>query len=106
MDSMGKSFGENLKLLMQQKNLSATRMAKDIDVSAKTVLEWIGKDGRIPRDPAHIRSLCNYFQVSTHFLLYGEDDPHGILNTILDKTEIHTGTYELTIKRVNIKGGK
>lgn len=103
---MGKSFGENLKLLMQQKNLSASRMAKDIGVSAKTILEWTGKGGRMPRDPNHIKSLCDYFQVSTHQLLFGEDDPRSSIEAILDKTEVHTGTYELTIKRVNIKGTK
>lgn len=103
---MGKSFGENLKLLMQQKNLSASRLAKDIGVSAKTILEWTGKGGRMPRDPNHISALCDYFQVSTHQLLFGEEDPRNSINSILERTELHTGVYELVIKRVNIKGGK
>ena len=106
MSSMGKSFGENLKLLMQQKNLSASRLAKDIGVSPKTLLEWTEKGGRMPRSPDHIRALADYFHISTHQLLFGEDDPRSPLSEFLDKTEIHTGTYELTIKRVNIKSRK
>jgi len=102
---MNKTFGENLKLLMQQKNLSASRLAKEIGVSPKTVLEWIGKGGRMPRSAEHILALAKYLSISTHQLLFGEEDPHSILNEILDKTEIHTGTYELTIKKVRIKGG-
>jgi len=103
---MSKSFGEQLKLLMEQRNLSAAKLAKAIGCSPKTVLEWVDRGGRMPRDPAHIRALCDYFQVSTHQLLFGEDDPRSSIGAFLDKTEIHSGTYELTIKRVNIKGGK
>lgn len=103
---MSKSFGEQLKLLMEQRNLSAAKLGKAIKVSPKTILEWMDKGGRMPRDPNHIRSLCDYFQVSTHQLLFGEDDPRSSIGTFLDKTEIHTGTYEVSIKRVNIKGGK
>ena len=103
---MSKSFGEQLKLLMEQRNLSAAKLGKTIGVSPKTILEWMDRGGRMPRDPKHIRALCDYFQVSTHQLLFGEDDPRSSIGAILDKTEIHTGTYEVTVKRVSIKEGK
>lgn len=103
---MSKTFGEHLKLLMEQRNLSAAKLGKVIGCNPKTILEWTDKGGRMPRDPKHIKALAEYFNVSVHALLYGEEDPRSSINSILEKSEIHTGTYELTIKRVNVKGGK
>jgi transcriptional regulator with XRE-family HTH domain len=94
------SFGENLENLMADKNVSISKLAKDIDVSAKTVQEWVGKTGRVPRNLDSIKKLSEYFDVSVHFLLFGEEDNRNIINDILEKTEIHTGLYEITIKKV------
>lgn len=99
---MKKDFGETLQLLCQRKGLTQKQLAKSIGVSAKTIQEWFGKSGRVPRDPKHLKSLSDFFNVSIHFLLFGEEDPNHLITEILDKTEIHTGLYEISIKKVKV----
>ena len=49
--------------------------------------------------------LAEYFDCSVYFLLFGEEDPKSLIGEILEKTEIHTGMYETSIKKVKTKGG-
>lgn len=105
-DSMTKTFGEVLKQLMSERNLSVSHLAKAINCPPKTVQEWLGPHGRIPRDLDVLKRLAQFFNCSTHSLLFGEEDPRGILGDILEKTEIHTGLYEITIKKVKTGGHK
>lgn len=99
---MGKSFGENLLALIEKHNLSVRQFASKIDVSAKTCNEWVGKEGRFPANPEIIKKIAQYFSVSVHELLYGEPDPQGLIGSILQHSEIHSGYYKLTIEKVNI----
>lgn len=101
--SKSKKFGEILKGLMANKGISASAMARAIGVSAKTVHEWLGSDGRVPRDLDAVKKLADYFNCSTHYLLFGEEDPHSLLGEILNKTEVHSGLYEISIKKVITK---
>lgn len=103
---MDKNFGSQLKLLIQQRNLSASGLAQEIGVSPKTVLEWLGGNGRMPRSAEHIKAMAKFFGVSTHTLLFGEEDPRSLIGEILEKSEIHTGLYEITIKKVKTNEGK
>lgn len=85
------SFGKNLKHLMKQKNISASRLGNDIGVSPKTVLEWVGDKNRMPRSLDHIKILKNYFSISTHRLLFGEDD----INEFIDKEKDSSRPWRL-----------
>ncbi|WP_413944428.1 helix-turn-helix domain-containing protein [Bdellovibrio sp. HCB-162] len=98
-------FGNTLKALLGQKRLTAKDLSRDLSIPYRTVQEWIGNDERIPREAETIKALANYFGVSTHYLLFGERDPRGDLAEFLDKTEIHTGLYEITIKKVKTTKG-
>lgn len=98
-----RKFGEILKELMAGKGISASAMARAIGVSAKTVHEWLGAEGRVPRDLDAVKHLGEYFNCSTHYLLFGEEDPKSIISDILNKTELHTGLYEITIRKVTTK---
>lgn len=98
-----KSFGENLQELMRKRNLSSKELALALSVPVRTVSEWIGSGGRTPRDLSALKKLADYFRCSIHFLLFGEEDPKNSINALLEKTEIHTGLYEITIKKVNPK---
>ncbi|MDD4976579.1 MAG: hypothetical protein PHY93_19645 [Bacteriovorax sp.] len=101
-----KTFGEILEDLMASKRVSISILAKDLAVPAKTVQEWVGKGGRVPRNLESIKKLSEYFDVSVHYLLFGEEDARSIVNDILEKTEIHTGMYEVTIRKVRPKDRK
>lgn len=95
------SFAKNLKLLIRQKGLTTAQLAKGISTSPKTISDWL--TGRTPRDLVAVAKCAEYFGVSVHFLLYGEEDPKSAIGQILEATEIHTGLYEISIKKVNKK---
>lgn len=97
------SFGQNLKALMARDRVNASTVAKAIGEPAKTVQEWIGAPARTPRSLEVIPKLASYFKVSTHFILTGEEDPRDSLGVFLEKTEIHSGLYEISIKKVQSK---
>jgi transcriptional regulator with XRE-family HTH domain len=84
-------------------NLSGRQFAKDIGVNQKTVSSWLGDNGSFPSDPLVIKKIAEKFDISVHELLFGEQDPKSLLGELLNKTEVHTGLYEITIKKVNVK---
>lgn len=95
-------FGENLKAMMQGRNTTAVDLAKAINVPLKSVREWLQHD-RFPRDPDIIKRLSGFFGCSVHKVMYGTEDPFNLIGNVLEKTEIHTGMYEITVKKVNPK---
>ncbi|WP_041577345.1 helix-turn-helix domain-containing protein [Bdellovibrio bacteriovorus] len=99
-------FGNTLKTLLSQKSLTAKDLSRDLNIPYRTVQEWLGAGGRIPREAETIKSLSNYFGISTHYLLFGEQDPREEFISLIDKAEVHTGLYEITIKKVKTKSGK
>ncbi len=104
---MKRSFGEILEALMKDKNLSIRALAKELSLPHKTLSEWIGPNGRMPRKPEHLDKLAGYFNCTVHYLLYGTEDPRGLLGNILRKTEVHSGLYQITIEKVDAPpGGK
>lgn len=101
------SFGQILEQLMKERRLAPKHIAKELGVPLRTVQEWIGTGARkMPRDPDVLKDLATYFKVSVHYLLYGYEDDNGLLSDILEKTEIHTGLYEITVKRVSSRNKK
>lgn len=98
--AMGSDFGTILERLLKERRITQKELSKAVSVSAKTVSEWVGKGGRIPRSPKQLKLLANFFGVSVHYLLFGEDDPQTVIENIFEKTDIHTGLYQITIKKV------
>jgi len=95
-------FGQNLKKAMEEKRISIAELAEQIGESSKSCNEWVAK-GRMPRDPAVLKKLADVLQISVHMLLYGMEDSKNSLVNLLEKTEIHTGIYELVIRKVKQK---
>lgn len=100
---MKRNFGEILHSLMKERRISGRSLAKEIGVPYKKLQEWLGPGARMPRDPEVLKKVSDYFNVTIHFLLFGEEEPRSLIGEFLDKTEIHTGFYEITVKRVNTK---
>lgn len=96
-------FGKTLESLINRHNLSVRQFAQKIGVSPKTVNEWVGKSGRFPGNPDSLKKIADLFDITIHELIYGEPDPREFLGSILEKTEIHTGLYEVTIKKVKVR---
>ncbi len=97
-------FGTRLETLCRDRGIPINELARRISVSSTTVHEWIGKSGRLPRNPDHLKKLSDFFNVSLEFLLFGEEQ-NSSLEAFLQKSEIHTGLYEITIKKVSQKNG-
>lgn len=101
---MSKEFGVILDELIKARKISVRQFAKDIGQKPSTVNEWTGKNARFPASPEILKDIANYFQISIHELLYGEPDKNSFpISELLQKTEIHTGLYEITIKKVDQK---
>lgn len=98
---MKRNFGDILQSLMEERKISGRSLAKELGVPYKTLQEWLGPGARMPRDPEVLKKVSDYFKVSVHFLLFGKEDERSLIGEILDKTEIHTGLYEITVKRVS-----
>ena len=96
-------FGKTLETLIHKKNMSVRQFAQAIDVSPKTAQEWVGKEGRFPSSPEILKKIADFFEITVHELLYGTPDPREFLGSILEKTEIHTGLYEITVRKVKLK---
>jgi len=104
---MTTTFGKILERLMRQRKITGKALARELGVPYRTVQEWIGGGGRkMPRDPDVLKEIARYFQVSVHFLLYGYEDDNNFIGEIFEKTEIHTGLYEITVKRVSSRDRK
>lgn len=98
-------FGKRLEELCKQKSISVSELSRRIGVSSKTIYEWMGADGRLPRDPDHLKALSEFFGVSLEHLLFGEETRITI-DSLISKTEVHTGLYEITIRRATPKDEK
>ena len=93
-------FGENLEQLILKKYKSIAAFAKEAAINKKTIEGWIGKGARFPSKPEYIKKMANALETSVHELLYGVVDNRDPFSSILEKTEIHTGLYEISIKKV------
>lgn len=94
------SFGQNLRSHLKRRNLSVRELAKAIGEPVATVNEWVDSKDRIPRNATVIRKIVEFFDISTHELLFGEPDPRSLVGEIIEKTEIHAGVYEITVRKV------
>lgn len=90
---------KTLKLLIKRRGITTAELAGAINTPAKTISDWLS-GGRTPRDLDAVKRCAEYFNTSIHFLLFGEDDPKGSIAAFLEKTEIHTGLYEISIRKV------
>ena len=98
-------FGARLETLCRDRGIPINELARRISVSSTTVHEWIGKSGRLPRNPDHLKKLSDFFRVSLEFLLFGEEQNPSI-EAFLQKSEIHTGLHAITINKVSQKNGE
>lgn len=91
-------FAKTLKTLIRRRATTTNELAREINVSPKTISDWLS--GRTPRDLDAVRRCSEFFGVSVHYLLYGEEDKKNLIEEILEKTEVHTGLYEISIRKV------
>jgi len=64
---MRKINNKKLKLLLEEKNISQAKLAKELNVSPPTVSGWL--NGKCVPDIENIDKICNYLKISTEELV-------------------------------------
>lgn len=93
-------FGTQLEKLCRERGISINELARRLSISSKTVHEWVGKSSRLPRNPEHLKKLSEFFSVSLEYLLFGKECDRIFSDSFSMRSDIHTGLYEITIKKV------
>lgn len=91
---------DRILFLMEKKCVSANQLAKDVGLSNSAISEWKKGKGR-PSSDAIIK-LAKYFDVSTDYLLTGQNSscPHKQLLDAYDKAD--EGTRKAVDKLLDI----
>lgn len=92
-------IGSVLKKMMGDERHTLTSISKATNVPKSTISEWLSN--RAP-NPIYAARVAKHLQVSLHFLLFGFEDAEEPLHKIL-KEDLFSGTFEVNIKRVNVK---
>lgn len=100
-DGMDLKIGSILKKLLKQQGLSLKDLSKVSGVPTSTLGEWA--NDRNPRSAIQVKKVSEALGVSMHYLYFGEEDRDEPINKIL-KEDFFQGTFEISIKRVNLKG--
>lgn len=78
-------FYDRVKQLCRAKGVSLARMAKDIEISSGTVANWKAAK-TMPQGPI-LRKLADYFNVSTDYLMTGEE-PYQAISSSDEEVDI------------------
>ena len=84
--------------LMKSKGLTARALSKKIGIPASTLSSYLsGKKASYA--PEHIGVLCEFFQVSSDYLLFGESTNNAALGE-LQFQEIFNGLVRIKVEKV------
>lgn len=89
--------GSVLKTLISERRLTLKEISLGSGVPTSTIAEWSNR--RVPKNPAQVRKVAKFLGVTTHFLLFGEEDSQEILQKFI-KEDIFSGTFEINIKKI------
>lgn len=76
-----KEFGNKLYQLRKSKGLTQAQLAQELNISPSAIGNY-EMGGRLPR-PCHLMAICNYFSVSSDFLLGIERRPVDISELLI-----------------------
>lgn len=104
------TFGERLRILRQQKELSIRKLADDLKYGKTTIANW-ENDNRFP-DRETLIKLADFFNVTVDYLLGRTDNPNSFIQTMkynnhdyefeLDKLVLPNGlTYEEMVEFID-----
>lgn len=90
-------LNEILKKLIDDKGVKLAQVAKATGIPASTVASYLhGK--KAAYNPDHILALSDYFNVTTDFLLSGQNSKLNSLNS-LKTSEVFSGWLKVKIER-------
>lgn len=87
-----------LRELLEKERISITKLAKETDVPIQTIHGWLV--GKNPSNANHLRKVAQFFKVTIHYLLFGEDDPFEKTLTTAELKQIFSGDIRVTIHKL------
>lgn len=92
-------LAKNLKRILEERNMSIAELAKKTGVPKTNIGSWLsGSSPKIEQ----LFKVAQYFGVSIEALAF-DRKKEDTLNELIDKLEVHTGLYEISIKKVTTK---
>ena len=95
-------FQTTLKLLMEEKGVTASSVARSTGIAKSTLSEWLA--GRKPLLDENIVKLARFFGVSVERLITGEDAETEIVREVIGQLDdgfisIHKGVYRVSVEK-------
>ena len=92
------SIAKNLKQLLEDKQLTASEVARKTGIPKSTILSWLSEKRSSP-DIYQLQKVCEFLGTSIEMVAFGKkhDD---IISQLIDKIEVHSGMYEIIVKKV------
>lgn len=94
-------ISEVFTALLEESKVSLREISKQTKVPVSSLSEW-KKNNRNP-NAEHVARVADFFGCSVHYLLFGNEDPSEPIQKIM-KEEFFKGTFEITVKKVNVRG--
>lgn len=96
------TFAKNLKILMEERGVSAAVLAKAVAVPKSTMSEWLA--GRKPMLDDSIVRLARFFGVSVERLITGAEPEQELIKEFLEQADsdfitIHKGIYRFQLEK-------
>ena len=95
-------FADVLKQVMKEKRISISETSRKTGIPQSTLSEW--SNGRTPKLDYSVIKLAQFLGVSVEYLVTGKDIEEEIFTDIVNSgveqfTQIHKGTYRITIEK-------
>lgn len=95
-------LARNLKRILEERNMSIAELAKKTGVPKTNIGSWLsGSSPKIEQ----LYKVTQYLGVSVESLAFGKSTEDSIKD-LTDQIEIHSGLYEISIKRITNKSKK
>lgn len=94
------ALADNIKKIMGERGESLSSVCKKANLAKGTVAGWM--EGVAPRNLQDLVKLADALNVSLDHLIANRREETD-LDKLLDKVSLHTGLYEISIKKVSKK---
>jgi transcriptional regulator with XRE-family HTH domain len=89
-------LNQQLKLLLNNKDITVAQLSRATAVPAKTIYHWL--HGQSPRNLVQVKKIADYFGVTLDYLLFGQLAPVAGIDTL--KNDILAGVFEVVLRKV------
>jgi transcriptional regulator with XRE-family HTH domain len=90
---------DNLKKIFNDRGLNANSVAQATEIPRSNIERWL--TGANP-DVKQLLTLAKFLGVTVDYLVTGKSSSPTI-EDLVEKFEVHTGLYEVSVKKVNKK---